>query len=124
MPEDRFKAIPMMVTMADETGTTIRTYDALNRNISKDVPTIGKSVYEYDLAATAGEYSERTTDPKGNVILKTYDKVGRLSKVTADGKTTQYGYYNVKCKVKFLIAWVNSCLMILVLHRMWYGCLG
>ena len=83
-----------MLTMTDETGTTIRTYDALNRNISKDVPTIGKSVYEYDLAATAGEYSERTTDPKGNVILKTYDKVGRLSKVTADEKTTQYGYYN------------------------------
>jgi RHS repeat-associated protein len=84
-----------MLTMTDQTGTTTRTYDALNRNISKDVPAIGKSIYEYDLAATSeGEYFERTTDPKGNITLKTHDKVGRLSKVTADGKTTQYEYYN------------------------------
>jgi RHS repeat-associated protein len=83
-----------MLTMTDKTGTTMRTYDALNRNTSKDVPYIDKSVYEYDLAAAAGEYSERTTDPKGNVSLKTYDKVGRLSKVTVDGKTTQYEYYS------------------------------
>lgn len=84
-----------MLTMTDQTGTTTRTYDALNRNISKDVPAIGKSIYEYDLAATSeGEYFERTTDPKGNITLKTYDKVGRLSKVTADGRTTQYEYYN------------------------------
>ena len=83
-----------MLTMTNETGTTMRTYDALNRNTSKDVPYIGKSVYEYDLAAAAGEYSERTTDPKGNVSLKTYGKVGRLSKVTVDGKTTQYEYYS------------------------------
>jgi len=84
-----------MLTMNDQTGTTIRTYDALNRNISKDVPAIVKSIYEFDLAATSeGEYSERTTDPKGNITLKTYDKVGRLSKITADGRTTQYEYYN------------------------------
>ncbi len=83
-----------MLTMTDETGTTTRTYDALNRNITKDVPVIGKSIYEYDLPATSkGEYSERTTDPKGNITLKTYDKVGRLSKVTADGRTTHYEYY-------------------------------
>jgi YD repeat-containing protein len=84
-----------MLTMTDQTGTTTRTYDALNRNLSKDVPAIGNSIYEYDLAAASEEeYSERTTDPKGNITLKTYDKVGRLSKVTADGRTTQYGYYD------------------------------
>ncbi len=83
-----------MLTMTDGTGATVRTYDTLNRNTSKDVPLIGKSIYEYDLAASDGEYSERTTDPKGNITLKTYDKVGRLSKVTADGKTTLYSYYD------------------------------
>jgi RHS repeat-associated protein len=84
-----------LLTMTDGTGTTTRTYDALNRNISKDVPAIGNSIYEYDLVTDhQGEYAERTTDPKGNVTLKTYDWVGRLSTVTADGRTTQYEYYN------------------------------
>jgi RHS repeat-associated protein len=84
-----------LLTMTDGTGITTRTYDALNRNISKDVPAIGNSTYEYDLTTDhPGEYAERTTDPKGNVTLKTYDRVGRLSKVTADGRTTQYEYYN------------------------------
>ncbi len=84
-----------MLTMTDGTGTTTRTYDALNRNTSKDVPVVGKSIYQYDLVATLqGEYSERTTDPKGNITLKTYDKVGRLSKVTVEGRTTEYSYYN------------------------------
>jgi RHS repeat-associated protein len=84
-----------LLTMTDETGTTTRTYDALNRNISKDVPAIGNSSYEYDLVTDhQGEYAERTTDPKGNITLKTYDRVGRLSKVTADGRTTLYEYYN------------------------------
>jgi RHS repeat-associated protein len=84
-----------LLTMTDGTGTTTRTYDALNRNISKDVPAIGNSIYEYDLTTDhPGEYAERTTDPKGNVTLKTYDRVGRLSKVTADSRTTQYEYYH------------------------------
>jgi RHS repeat-associated protein len=84
-----------LLTMTDGTGTTTRTYDALNRNISKDVPAIGNSIYEYDLATDhTGEYAESTTDPKGNVTLKTYDRVGRLSKVTTGGRTTQYVYYN------------------------------
>jgi RHS repeat-associated protein len=84
-----------LLIMTDGTGTTTRTYDALNRNITKDVPVIGTSIYEYDLATTGeGEYSERTTDPKGNITLKTYDKVGRLSMVTVDGRTTQHDYYN------------------------------
>ena len=31
--------------------------------------------------------------PKGNIVQKKYDKVGRLLKVTADGRTTTYEYY-------------------------------
>ena len=84
-----------LLTMTDGTGTTTRTYDALNRNISKDVPAIGNSIYEYDLVTdNQGEHAERITDPKGNATSKTYDRVGRLSKVTADGRNTQYEYYN------------------------------
>jgi RHS repeat-associated protein len=83
-----------MLTMADAMGTTTRAYDTLNRNISKEVPVIGLSTYEYDLPAeNPGEHAERTTDPKGNVTLKTYDKVGRLSKVTLDNDITEYDYY-------------------------------
>ena len=82
-----------MLTMTDATGTTTRTYDRLNRNISKAVPEIGLSTYEYDLTTSEeGVYQERTTDPKGNVTLKEYDQVGRLSKVTVDDKTTVYKY--------------------------------
>ena len=83
-----------MLTMTDATGTTTRTYDALNRNTSKIVPQIGTSIYEYDqTTGVTGEYAERTTDPKGNVTLKTYDKVGRLSKVTIGAEVTGYEYY-------------------------------
>ena len=83
-----------LLTMTDSTGTTFRTYDALNRNISKTIPELGTSTYEYDLPADeAGEYCERTTDPKGNVTLNTYDKAGRLSRVTVGDDTTQYSYY-------------------------------
>lgn len=66
----------------------------LNRNISKIVPKIGKSIYQYDLPSDkAGQYCEQTTDPKGNVTSKTYDEVGRLSAVTVGDDTTMYKYY-------------------------------
>lgn len=84
-----------LLTMADATGTTTRTYDALDRNTSKTVPDIGKSIYEYDLTAdAAGYHSERTTDPKGNVTLNTYDKNDRLSSVKVGDETTAYEYYD------------------------------
>lgn len=83
-----------LLTITDATGTTTRTYDALNRNISKTVPVIGRSVYAYDLASDVeGSYAEKTTDPKGNVTLKTYDRVGRLAFVTVGEETTEYSYY-------------------------------
>ncbi|EYE88309.1 hypothetical protein Q428_08900 [Fervidicella metallireducens AeB] len=54
--------------------------------IEKYVPDIGKSVYQYDIISGVdiGEIAEKVTDPKGNISLNIYDKVGRLKKVTAD----------------------------------------
>ena len=82
------------LTMTDSTGTTVRTYDELNRVTAKTVPNIGKSEYEYDIITgmEPGCWEENTTDPKGNVTTKEYDRVGRLKAVTADGKTTTYSY--------------------------------
>jgi len=82
--------------MTDGTGTTTRTYDALNRTTSKTVPYIGTSFYVYDITADmdAGCTAETSTDPKGNITLKVYDPLGRLSRVTADGMTSTYTYYD------------------------------
>ena len=84
-----------LLTMTDSTGTTVRTYDALNRNLTKIVPGIGESSYEYDLSGSAeGEYAERTTDPKGNVTLNNYDRAGRLSLVQlGEEEPSEYSYY-------------------------------
>lgn len=38
-------------------------------------------------------YSETTEDFKNNLTKKVYDKVGRLSQVISEGKTTTYKYY-------------------------------
>ncbi len=84
------------LTITDQTGKTIRTFDQLNRVITKEVPNIGKSVYTYDITAgiPEGNWAESTTDSKGNETVKTYDRAGRLKTVTADGKTTTYNYYD------------------------------
>ena len=37
---------------------------------------------------------ETSTDPKGNITEKIYDRAGRLWKVIADGETTTYTYYD------------------------------
>ncbi len=83
------------LTMTDSTGTTVRTYDELGRVLSKEVPVFGKTLYTYDIieGVDQGFTGEKTLDPKGNTTLKIMDKAGRLSAVTADGKTTVYGYY-------------------------------
>ena len=84
------------LTMTDSTGTTIRTYDELGRVLTKTVPDIGTSYFQYDIISGMDEgcYAEITTDPKGHVTQKIFDKVGRLITVTAGGKTTTYNYYN------------------------------
>ena len=37
------------LTMQDESGTTTRTYDKLGRVLTKDVPGIGTTTYQYDI---------------------------------------------------------------------------
>ncbi|NLN48155.1 MAG: RHS repeat protein, partial [Clostridiales bacterium] len=60
---------------------------------------MGTVTYEYDIieGVGAGETAERTTDPKGNVTTKIYDRAGRL-KAVIDGDIsstdiTTYEYY-------------------------------
>ncbi len=87
------------ITITDNTGTTKRTYDELNRVTSKSVPEIGTAVYKYDITKginglESGNFGESETDPKGNVTIKIYDKTGRIIKVMADKDITTYTYYD------------------------------
>jgi RHS repeat-associated protein len=81
------------LSMKDGTGLTSRTYDELNRVITKSVPGMGTSTFLLDQTTglTAGFVSEVTTDVKGNVTTKVYDKTNRLSEVK-DGDTLQASY--------------------------------
>ena len=94
------------LTITDETGKTARIYDGLNRVISKSVPHLGASTYEYDIPVNSqtvpemtasytlpeGSTAEKTTDAKGNETTKIYDGAGRLAYVIAEGKVTGYTY--------------------------------
>ena len=84
------------LTMTDSTGTTTRTYDELGRVLTKTAPLIGTTTFTYDQTAglTAGFSAEVSTDPKGNVTTRVYDKSGRLYQVK-DGSTAAatYTYY-------------------------------
>lgn len=84
------------LTMTDSTGTTTRTYDELGRVLTKTVPDIGTTTFDYDIISGMDEgcYAEIATDPIGHVTQKIFDKAGRLKKVTAGGKTTTYSYYD------------------------------
>ncbi len=88
------------LTITDSTGTTTRTYDALNRVTSKTTPNIGTVCHEYDIISGVdpGETAEQTTDPKGNVTTAIYDRAGRLSVVIdgslASNQRTAYEYYD------------------------------
>ena len=68
-----------------------RTYDSLNRTISKEEGT-GTSTYEYDIVLSDGEHKEKTTDPKGNIVETTYDKAGRKARVESEGSIAKYEY--------------------------------
>ncbi len=84
------------LTMTDSTGTTVREYDGLNRAVTKTVPGIGISYYDYDIIDSVGEgeVAETTTDPKGNITTKVYDRAGRLKEVRTENGTTTYTYYD------------------------------
>ena len=73
--------------------------DRLNSVTSKTVPYIGKTTYDYDVVEGIenledGFYGEITIDPKGNKVIKIYDKVGRLAEVRAGEDITKYSYYD------------------------------
>ena len=57
---------------------------------------IGISNFAYDLTTgiETGTMQEQTTDPKGGITQKVYDKSGRLVRVIDAGKTTSFGYYD------------------------------
>lgn len=86
---------PLDTYMQDD-GTTTRTYDALNRTLTKTTPGFGQTVYEYDIIIRVNEggYAEKTTDPQGNVTIKEYDRVGRLIRVQdrENAAPTEYEY--------------------------------
>ncbi|MCM1567226.1 MAG: S8 family serine peptidase [Dehalobacter sp.] len=86
-----------LLTMTDTTGKTARTYDELNRVLTKTLEGLGANTYQYDITADMPEgfYAEKATDLKGNITLKIFDKAGRLKEVRTDGQTTGtvYEYY-------------------------------
>lgn len=85
-----------LLTITDSTGTTIRTYDELNRVETKTVPNVGTITYTYDVTEGLenGYYKEVSKDPIGNVTEKVYDKAGRLVQVIVGENVTTYTYYD------------------------------
>lgn len=85
------------LSIKDGTGITSRAYDELNRVISKTVPGMGTSTFLLDQTTglNAGFHMEITTDVKGNITKKVYDKASRLVEVRNNNtpKAT-YTYYN------------------------------
>jgi RHS repeat-associated protein len=84
-----------MLTVADASGTITRTYDALNRVVSKTVPTFGSTTFAYDITSglTAGYVGESTTI-SGRATTRVYDKAGRLYQVKEGANViSTYAYY-------------------------------
>ncbi|MCX7748367.1 MAG: S8 family serine peptidase [Clostridia bacterium] len=91
--------------MTDNTGATVRTYDEENRVITKCVPGIGTTIFQYDVTGVIpaeyiqGDYkipsnyaAEISKDPKGNITAKIFDVNKRLRRVYASGQTNYYEY--------------------------------
>ncbi|MEF2246470.1 S8 family serine peptidase [Paenibacillus sp. IITD108] len=82
--------------MTDSTGTTSRTYDEFNRVITKTVPKLGTTIFQYDRieGLPAGYSAEKTVDPKNNETIKVFDKTNRLVEVRSGPQDTAvYTYY-------------------------------
>jgi RHS repeat-associated protein len=85
-----------IITITDNNDTTYYTYDELGRIILKDVPDFGVTTFQYDITTgqSTGYVVEEVIDPKENVVIRSYDKVGRLRTVAADGAGTIITSYN------------------------------
>ena len=89
-----------VLSSTNSEGAITRTYDELGRVLTKSVPSIGQTAFTYDIISGVGtgEVAEASTDPKGNITTKVYDRVGRLKKVAdgnfATGDITTYTYYD------------------------------
>ena len=90
----------LTVTNISETigfsSTITRTYDELNRTLTKTTSDFGTSTFWYDIISPdkePGYTGEMSRDKKGNITIKVYDKAQRLKEVSPDGKTfTIYEY--------------------------------
>jgi len=66
----------------------------MHRVLTKTVPDIGTTVFEYDIPESVPEgfTAEAATGPEDNVMIKLYDRAGRLKEVKDDGNTATYTY--------------------------------
>ena len=83
-----------LLTVQDDSGTTTRVYDALNRCTSKSVPGFGTTAFAYDITAglSAGHVGESTT-LDGRTTTKVYDKQKRLYQMIEGTDVSTYAYY-------------------------------
>ena len=89
------------VVVSDANNITTRRYDEINRVKEKTEVVSGNNLgtfeYVYDITTGVenGHVAEKSTDPKGNVTVKEYDKAGRLYTVKGSEIELQaiYDYY-------------------------------
>lgn len=85
------------LSVNDSIGSTIRTYDAEGRVLTKGQPNIGTFTYTYDVITDVpeGEYAEISVNPANLTNKKVFDKAGRLHFVY-DGNdlAATYTYYD------------------------------
>ena len=76
------------ISMEDESGTSIYTYDENNRLLEIQRGNSVQISYAYDQVGNV----TKVTDLKGNAVAYTYDKSNRMETVSNAGKTTTYTY--------------------------------
>ncbi len=84
-----YDAVGNMDQITDETGTTVFTYDVLNKLDYKTLP--GNKVIDYDYDE-AGNL-RYLKDPNGNETNYKYDELNRLKTVSTVDGTATYAYY-------------------------------
>ena len=89
-----YDAVGNQLTVTNASDTVTRVYDEQNRVISKTVSGVGTSTYLYDVTTGVPAYctGEVTTDAKGNVSTRVYDRAGRLYQIISGSDVTTYTY--------------------------------